>query len=90
MNADNTPPPLSASAERDFAAKLLAEHERQAHAGQLTAAEIVAIRELLESDRRWKWIVSGLKTWALWITATVAGATVGLDALKTALKALGR
>lgn len=90
MNADNNTPPLSAASEREFTARLLAEHERQAHAGQLNAAEIVAVRELLEGNRRWKWVVSGLKTWALWITATVAGGTVGLDAIKTAVKALGR
>ena len=89
MDANNPPPP-SAAAEREFAARLLADHERQAHTNQLNAAEIIAVRELLESDRRWKWVVSGLKTWALWITATVAGATVGLEAIKSAVKALGR
>lgn len=76
--------------EQEFTRRLLAEHEQQAHAQQLSAAELLAVRELLESDRRWKWVVSGLKTWALWITALVAGATVGIEALKSAVKALGR
>lgn len=88
MNADNPTPP-SPAAEREFVARLLAEHERQAHTGQLTAAEIIALRELLESDRRWKWIVSSLKTWALWIAAVAAGWTVGIDALKAFVKSLG-
>lgn len=82
--------PPSDDSEKEFIRRLLAEHERTAHADRLSAAEILAVRELLESDRRWKWVVTGLKTWALWITAIVAGATVGLEALKTAIKALGR
>lgn len=45
---------------------------------------------MLEGNRRWKWIASGIKTWALTITAVVAGATVGIDVLKNAIKALGR
>lgn len=89
MNANNPPPPPSPAAEREFVARLLAEHERQAHTGQLTAAEIIALRELLESDRRWKWIVSSLKTLGLWITAVAAAATVGVDALKALVKSLG-
>jgi len=88
MHANATPPPDESG--RAFAQRLLAEHEKQAHAQQLNAAELVAVRELLEADRRWKWVAAGVKTWALWIAAVVAGSTVGLEAIKTAVKALGR
>ena len=84
----NGPPPRPD--DKEFIRRLLAEHEQQAHAQQLSAGELLAVRELLESNRRWKWVVSSLKTWALWITAIAAGATVGIEALKTAIKALGR
>ena len=84
----NGPPPRPD--EQEFIRRLLVEHEQHAHAQQLTGAELLAVRELLESDRRWNWVVSGLKTWALWITAIVAGCTVGLEALKSAVKELGR
>lgn len=85
---DPTPPPHEGDSA--FARRLLAEHERQAHAQQLSAPELVAVRELLEADRRWAWIATSLKTWALWIAALVAGATVGVETLKTIIKTLGR
>lgn len=90
MNANNLPPPTD-DTEKAFIRRLLDEHEKQAHgANQLNAAELIAVREMLEGNRRWKWIASGIKTWALTITAVVAGATVGIDVLKNAIKALGR
>lgn len=88
MHAQSPPP--SDDTEKEFVRRLLAEHERAAHASALNAAELVAVRELLESDRRWKWMVNGLKTWALWLTAVAAASTVGMEALKGAVKALGR
>ena len=89
MNANHLPPPHD-DTEKEFIRRLLDEHERSSHASQLNAAELLAVREMLEGNRRWKWIASGIKTWALTITAVVAGATVGIDVLKNAIKALGR
>lgn len=78
------------ASDEEFAARILAEHELQAQAQCLTAAELLEVRELLESRKRWEWLRSGLKAGAIWIAAIVAGATVGLEALKAAVKALGR
>ena len=49
---------------------------------------MAALRLLLEQDRRTRWLWTTASTWALWVTAVVAGMTVGLDALKTMLKRL--
>lgn len=86
----DAPKPPTPESEREFLLRLLAEHEKLAHTDRLTPAEIAAVRELLESSKRWKWVASGLKAWALWITALVAASTVGLEVLKTAVKALGK
>jgi hypothetical protein len=56
--------------------------------GQLSADDIAALRVLLEQDRRTRWLWTTARTWALWVTAVVAGLTIGLDALKTVLKRL--
>lgn len=85
---DKKPPPEQV--EQALIKKLLEEHEKQAHTDRLTSVEIIALREILESNRRWKWVVSGLKTWAIWISALVAGSTVGLELLKTIVKTLGK
>lgn len=55
---------------------------------QFSADDIAAIKLLLEQDRRTRWLWTTARTWALWVTAVVAGFTVGLDALKAALKRL--
>jgi hypothetical protein len=56
--------------------------------GQLSADDLAAVRVLLEQDRRTRWLWTTARTWALWVTAVVAGLTIGLDALKTVLKRL--
>ena len=87
----STPKPSRTPAEEtDFARKLLQDHIEQQHAQQLTPAEILAVRDMLESRRRWHWIGSSLKTWAVTITAVVAAWTVGIDVLKSFVKSLGR
>ena len=83
-------PPRTPTEEADFARKLLQDHIDQQHAQQLTPAEILAVREILEGRRRWHWIGSSLKTWAITITAVVAAWTVGIDVLKSFIKSLGR
>ena len=83
-------PPRTPAEEADFARKLLQDHIDQQHAQQLTPAEILAVREMLEARRRWHWIGTSLKTWAVTITAVVAAWTVGIDVLKSFIKSLGR
>ena len=60
----------------------------QVERNQLPPEDIAALRLLLEQDRRTRWLWTTARTWALWVTAVVAGMTVGLDALKTMLKRL--
>lgn len=57
-------------------------------AAQLTAEDIASLRVIIEQDRRTRWLWSTARAWALWITAVVAGWTIGVDALKSALKRL--
>ena len=83
-------PPRTPAEEADFARKLLQDHIEQQHAQQLTPAEILSVREMLEARRRWHWIGSSLKTWAVTITAVVAAWTVGIDVLKSFIKSLGK
>lgn len=90
MPATPTKPPRTSAEETDFARRLLQDHIDQQHAQQLTPAEILAVREMLEVRRRWQWIGASVKTWAVWITAVVAAWTVGIDVLKSFIKSLGR
>ena len=54
----------------------------------MTEDEMRAIREIIEGDRRARWLWETARTWALWVTAVIAGFTVGVDALKALLKRL--
>lgn len=58
------------------------------HDRTLSAEELTALREMLEAERRMRWMWATARTWAVWITAVVAGYTVGIDALKAILKRL--
>ena len=55
---------------------------------QLSDTDWAAFSEMLEADKRNRWLWSSARTWAIWITAVVAGLTVGIDALKTIIKRL--
>ena len=90
MPSSTPKPPRTPAEETDFARKLLQDHIDPQHAQQLTPAEILAVREMLEARRRWHWIGSSLKTWAVTITAVVAAWTVGIDVLKSFIKSLGK
>ena len=83
-------PTRTPAEEDDFARKLLRDHIEQQHTQQLTPAEILAVRDMLEGRRRWQWIGASVKTWAVTITAVVAAWTVGIDVLKSFVKSLGR
>lgn len=90
MPSTTPKPPRTPTGETDFTRKLLQDHIDPQHAQQLTPAEIMAVREMLEARRRWRWVGSSLKTWAVTITAVVAAWTVGIDVLKSFVKSLGR
>lgn len=90
MPSTTPKPPRTPAEETDFARKLLQDHIDLQHAQQLTPAETMAVREMLEARRRWHWIGSSLKTWAVTITAVVAAWTMGIDVLKAFIKSLGR
>jgi hypothetical protein len=66
----------------------LSERVDELTAAQLTADDLASLRIIIEQDRRTRWLWSTARAWALWISAVVAGATIGLDALKTAIKRL--
>ena len=55
---------------------------------QLSTKELDELRALLDADRKAKWLWASVRTWALWVTAVVAGFTIGVDALKALLKRL--
>ena len=88
MPSSTPKPPQTPTEEADFARRLLQDHIDQQHAQQLTPAEILSVREMLEARRRWQWIGTSLKTWAVTITAVVAAWTVGIDVLKSFVKSL--
>ena len=50
--------------------------------------EAKALRLILERDARVQWLWATARTWAVWIAAVAAGATIGIDTLKTVLKRL--
>ena len=66
----------------------LADSLEKVEKSMFSDSERAALREKIEQDRRTRWIWSTARAWALWITAVVAGLTVGLDFLKAALTRL--
>lgn len=56
--------------------------------GYLQPKELESVREMLEADRFWKRAWSTIKTWVVSVGAVVAAGTIGLGALKSAVKAL--
>jgi hypothetical protein len=53
-----------------------------------TEAEMLAIRQMILSDGRVRWLWGAARTTAIWIAAVVAGVTVGFDALRAAVRRL--
>ncbi len=62
--------------------------DREYDEPELTQTELKALRSIIESDKRVKWLWSTLRLWALWITAVVAGVTIGWETLGKIVKAL--
>lgn len=57
---------------------------------ELTEAERKALRELLEADRRVKWLWASARTIALWITAAAAAGTVLIETFRKAVQSVGK
>jgi hypothetical protein len=48
----------------------------------LTEDELTYLRDLIEKDKRVKWLWTTARTWALWITGVGAALVVGKDGLR--------
>lgn len=46
------------------------------------------LRRVAESESRWSWLRSTIRSWALVIAAVLTGATIGIDALRTLIRNL--
>jgi hypothetical protein len=56
---------------------------------RLTRAEIEAVRELIESDRRARWLWSSLRIWASWISGTLVALYAIWDQVEKFIKKFG-
>jgi hypothetical protein len=56
----------------------------------LTDEQIEELLELLEHDKRVRWLWSTARTLAVWIAAVFGGVTVGWDTLAKIVKTLGK
>jgi hypothetical protein len=54
----------------------------------LTDSELVEVREMLKERDRRSWVWRAVKTWALWISAVVAGVNYGWEALGKVVQTL--
>lgn len=54
----------------------------------LTQTEIDELREMLEAERRAKWLWASLRTWSVWVAAVVGGATIFWESAGRLLKAM--
>ena len=59
------------------------EHEQEK---PLTQKELKEMREMLENDRRWKWLARSMRNIAGWIVGVGVGITFGYDWLVKLLK----
>ena len=53
---------------------------------QLSAEEIKHVREIIEKDKRWRWLATGMRNVAAWIVAILAAITIGWDWLVRVIK----
>lgn len=54
----------------------------------LSSAELEAIRDLIERDKRATWLWTSLRVWALWLAAILGGWAIGWEALGRLIKTL--
>ena len=64
------------------------EEEELQRRTQLTEAEVSELREMLEEERRAKWLWSSIRVWAVWVAAVVGGTTIFWDSATRVLKAI--
>ena len=54
----------------------------------LSDKELIEIREVLEGNRRAKWLGAWIRTIAIWVTAVLAAATILIDSMASGIKSL--
>lgn len=75
----------SAEVDEEFARRLYEDAEARE---RLTVEEVIRVRELLRQDDRVVWLWATARTWAIWITAVIAGASVSYETLIKVVKNL--
>ena len=53
---------------------------------QLTAEELKALREIIEADKRAKWLWATIRNIAVWVAAVIGGISLAWDGLVTMLR----
>ena len=62
--------------------------DEKKHEAPLTDKELIEIRQIIESDRRAKWLWSTVRAISVWVAAVIAGATLLLDSMASGIKHL--
>ena len=62
--------------------------DEKKHEAPLTDQELIEIRQIIESDRRAKWLWSTVRAISVWVAAVIAGATLLLDSMASGIKHL--
>jgi hypothetical protein len=52
----------------------------------LSAAEINAVRELLDNDKRARWLWASLRVWAIWVASFLGAWIIGWESLSKVVK----
>ena len=55
----------------------------------LTDDELKLVREIIEKDKRWRWLATGMRNVAAWIVAILAALTIGWDWFVKIIKGAG-
>lgn len=53
---------------------------------QLTTEELEALREIIEADKRAKWLWASIRNIAVWVAAVIGGLSLAWDGLVTMLR----
>lgn len=66
----------------------MSEEEEKHRRTHLTEEEVAELREMLEEERRAKWLWSSIRVWSIWIAAVVGGMTVFWDSATRILRSM--
>lgn len=55
---------------------------------ELRPEEIIAMRDIVEADRRAKWLYASIRNAAVWIVAVIGGLSLAYESMITAVKHL--